>query len=139
MIWRNIFSVGVNFSFYYTVKLWFHGKIEYNHRFPNLNSLLLNIYVVSYWGKVRSKIFREINTLAISLVKTLLSRNFCQKCVRVNFSQCSAIKWKIYSDRKNISSNHLFGNFFSRNVDFTKFLAKMRESKFPKLSHCRVG
>ena len=31
------------------------------------------------------KIFREINSLATSEVGTLLSRNFCQKCVRVNF------------------------------------------------------
>ena len=31
------------------------------------------------------KIFRQINYLVISLVKTLLSRNFCQKRVRVNF------------------------------------------------------
>ena len=31
------------------------------------------------------KIFRQINSLVISLVKLLLSQNFCQKCVRVNF------------------------------------------------------
>ena len=31
------------------------------------------------------KIFRQINSLVISLVNTLLSRNFFQKCVRVNF------------------------------------------------------
>ena len=31
------------------------------------------------------KKFREINLLVISLVKTLLSRNFCQKSVRENF------------------------------------------------------
>ena len=30
------------------------------------------------------KIFRQITYLVISLVKLLLSRNFCQKCVRVN-------------------------------------------------------
>ena len=31
------------------------------------------------------KIFRQINSLVIYLVKSLLSRNFCQKCVRENF------------------------------------------------------
>ena len=31
------------------------------------------------------KIFREINSLVTSLVKTVLSRNFCQKCMRENF------------------------------------------------------
>ena len=29
--------------------------------------------------------FRQINSLVFSLVKTLLSRNFCQKSVTVNF------------------------------------------------------
>ena len=33
------------------------------------------------------KIFRQINYLVLSLVKTLLSRNFCQKCVRLCKSQ----------------------------------------------------
>ena len=41
-------------------------------------------------GKVKNllspKIFRQIN----SLVKTLLSRNFCQKWVRLNPQQCAA-------------------------------------------------
>ena len=31
------------------------------------------------------KIFRQINSLVTSLVKSLLSRNFCQKSVRENF------------------------------------------------------
>ena len=34
---------------------------------------------------VASKIFRQINCFVISFVKTLFSRNFCQKCVRVSF------------------------------------------------------
>ena len=33
----------------------------------------------------RKFFFREISFLVTSLVKTLLSRNFCQKCMRVNF------------------------------------------------------
>ena len=43
------------------------------------------------------------------------------------------VKWNI-SHRKNISSNHL-RNFLSKNGAFTKFLPKMRKSKFPKLPH----
>ena len=31
------------------------------------------------------KIFRQFDSFVISLVQTLLSRNFCQKSVRVNF------------------------------------------------------
>ena len=37
----------------------------------------------------------------------------------------SVEKWEIYSHRKNISSNQLFSNFFSKNVAFTNFLSKM--------------
>jgi len=34
---------------------------------------------------VTKKIFRQINSVVFSLVKTVLSRNFCQKSVTVNF------------------------------------------------------
>jgi len=34
---------------------------------------------------LNEKIFRQITYLVISLVKLILSRNFCQKCVRMNF------------------------------------------------------
>ena len=40
----------------------------------------------------------------------------------------SVVKWKIYS--------HLFSNFFSKHVAFTKFLTKKCESKFLFLPHC---
>ena len=43
----------------------------------------------------------------------------------------SVVKWKIYCHQKNISSNQLFSNFFSKNVAFTKFLPKMSESEIP--------
>ena len=57
---------------------------------------------------------------------------------QINFSKVLYIVVisEIYSHWKNISSNHLFSNFFSKHVAFTKFLPKMRESKFPKLPHC---
>ena len=38
---------------------------------------------------------------------------------------------------KNLS-NHLFSNFFSKNVAFAKFLPKMCESEFLKLPHSAV-
>ena len=37
------------------------------------------------------KIFRQINYLVILLVKTLFSRNFCQKSVRVNFCKFHSV------------------------------------------------
>ena len=60
------------------------------------------------------KIFRQIDSLVISFVKTLLSRNFCQKCVRLDRSSfytstlCSEKEWKIYSHRK----------FFFRQINY---------------------
>ena len=73
------------------------------------------------------KIFRQINSLVISLVKTLLSRNFCQKCMRLNRSNFQTVRrfhdlFVISLSKRNISSNQLFSNFFSKNVTFTKFL-----------------
>ena len=83
-----------------------------------------------------NKIFRQFSYLVISLVKTLLSRNFCQKCVRLNRSSFHTVHTvhtveitEIYSHWKNISSNCLFSNFFSKNVTFTKFLPKMCRTK----------
>ena len=43
----------------------------------------------------------------------------------------SVKKREIYSHQKNISSNQLFSDFFSKNVGFTKFLPEKCESKFP--------
>ena len=67
LISRENISVRENFAFFHAVQcathtLWKKHKI----------SLTQNI-------------FREINSLVTSLIKTLLSRNFCQKTLRVNF------------------------------------------------------
>ena len=68
----------------------------------------------------RWKISRQINYLVILSVKTLLSRNFCQKSVSVE-------KREILSQQKIIRQiNFLVHNRFSKTVTFTKFLAKMR-------------
>ena len=46
-------------------------------------------FTLTQWGKWKiychPKKFRQINSLVFSLVKTLLSRNFCQRSVTVNF------------------------------------------------------
>ena len=57
LMWRNIFSVRINLSIFHTV-VWKHLK---------------NISLT------------EIIFVKSTLVKMLLSRNFCQKCLRVNF------------------------------------------------------
>ena len=76
-------------------------------------------------GKIKNlvlpKVFRQINSLVISLLKTLLSRNFCQKYVRRDCSNFDTVhctvdsveKWKIYCHPQKISSNQLFSNTFS--------------------------
>ena len=45
------------------------------------------------------KIFRQINSLVTSWVKTLLSRNFCWKSVWVSFCHFHTVSWKT-SNRK---------------------------------------
>ena len=93
----------------------------------------------------QKKKIRQINSLVITLVKTLLSRNFCQKCVRLNRSNFHIVsahsveKWKILSHWKKISSNQLFSSFVSKNVVFTKFLSKKCESKFSQFLHCELS
>ena len=74
------------------------------------------------------KIFRQIDSLVISLVKALLSRNFCDKIVAMKFRNFRNTLWKNKkklnnSHRKNISSKQRSSNFFSsKYVGFTKFL-----------------
>ena len=48
-------------------------------------------------------------------------------------AQCRKMKTlrTLISLKKKNSSNQLFSNFFSKNVNFTKFLPKKGESKFP--------
>ena len=48
----------------------------------------------------------------------------------------SVEKREILSHQKNISSNQLFSNLFSKTVTFTKFLLKIRESKFFIFPQC---
>ena len=74
------------------------------------------------YPRLTEKIFRQINSLVISLAKTLLSRNFYQKCVR---TQCG--KNEISLSLKKIREINCFSNFFSKTVGFTKFLSKSCE------------
>ena len=43
-----------------------------------------NVEITEIYFTLAEKIFRQITYLVISLVKLLISRNFCQKCVIVN-------------------------------------------------------
>ena len=58
------------------------------------------MYVFTLWKlqkfSLAEKIFRQINYLVISIVKTLLSRNFCLERVRVNLGNFHTVQlWKL--------------------------------------------
>ena len=59
---------------------------------------------------LNEKIFRQIISLVTSLVKPLLSRNFCQKGVRENFRNFHSVCGKVKNllSPKKISSNQLY-------------------------------
>ena len=50
--------------------------------------------------------------------------------------QCGKMKNLLSLSPKNISSNQLFSNLFSKSATFTEFLPKLREREFPKFRHC---
>ena len=65
-----------------------HTMLEFHefsaHQIPFPSSLLHTVWKNEKFG-LTEKIFRQINSLVICLVKPLLSRNFCRKSVRLNF------------------------------------------------------
>jgi len=62
--------------------------------------------------------FRENSSLVISIVKTLVSRYFCQKCVRVNFRNFHTVELKL---RKS-SLSLFWQKFHESNVPLKKLL-----------------
>ena len=67
--------------------------------------------------------FRQISSLVTSLLKTLISRNFCQKCVIVNF--------------RNFHTALCISLFFGKNFVKTTFtliilISQKNITKFPK-------
>ena len=104
-------------------------------------SLVSTVWKNEKFG-LTEKIFRQINSLVICLVKPLLSRNFCRKSVRLKFHNFHTVvrhsveKQEILSDQKNISSNqellfsYLVKPLISRNI----FQKCVRE--FPQFPHC---
>ena len=58
------------------------------------------------------KIFRQINSLVNYLVKTLLSRNFCQKCMRENFRNFHTVQC-LTSSQPILLNKNLFSKGFT--------------------------
>ena len=70
-------------------------------------------------------------------VEKKLKKLYAKQILReIDIGKKLRIKRVILSHRTFFSWKHLFCNFFSKDVAFTKFLLKKRESKFPQFPHC---
>ena len=74
---------------------------------------------------ITKKIFRQINYLVIFLVKTLLSRNFCQKCVRLNRSNFHTVTLWYRSLKKFVKSILIY-----KRIESFLFLNKLISRNF---------
>ena len=79
----------INYSENSLVKTRFHRFHEF---FVRRDFERFSLFPNSQWHCLTKKIFRQSNSLVISLVKTLLSPNFCQKYVRLNRSNFQTVK-----------------------------------------------
>ena len=88
---------------------------------------------------LKKNFVKSTTYLVISLVKPLLSRNFCQKCVRVNFRNFHTV-WKLRKFtltlfwQKFRESNGFTNKITKYLVDLTKYF--FSESKFFIFPHC---
>ena len=82
--------------------------------FCNFHSVFFTVWKNEKFT-VTNKKFRQINSLVLSLVKTLLSRNFCQISVTVNFHNFHNVVYKSWF----FTWNQLFKKF--REINFTEF------------------
>ena len=104
----NILSVKLT----WLLKSWFHEFF----------SFLRSHFLVFFHTALTKKIFRQINSLVISFVKTLLSRIFCQECVRPNRSNFHIVYCCVMLEK--ITWNQLYihaGLDYSHNGCFHSF------------------
>ena len=83
---------------------------------------------------VKHKKFRQINYLIFSVLKTLLSRNFCQKSVTVNFRNFQTVccgKTKCVSVLTSKCPQYSVNTNFQ---DFNEIVTYAKKLKFP--FHC---
>ena len=70
------------------------------------------------------KIFRQINSLVTYFVKPLLSRNFCQKCVRENFRNFHTVQ---------CGNTEIYSHIFREN-SWLYYIFCIKLRKFPLIS-----
>ena len=109
------------------------------HNYEKISAQYVHTQCGKTWNSLSlKKKIRQINYLVISLVKPLLSRNFCQKSVRENFRNFHTLPLLLWI--QNISWNR-----WLEYITLTKFLLKITWNliillKFVKnfCSHCKL-
>ena len=81
-------------------------------------------YVHTEWKNrifsLTEKIFREINSLVTSLIKTLLLRNFCQNCMRENLCYFHTVCHEVWKNKKYSLTEKIFREFNSLGTSSAK-------------------
>ena len=86
----------------------------------------------NFTATIFSQKFRQIDVLLKNFtISWFDGKKFAWQWIFHFSTLCSVEKQDILSHQKNISSNQLFSDLFSKTVTFTKFLPKISESKFP--------
>ena len=87
---------------------WCNSVHDFTEFFSRLKTrILLNTVWKNGKFGLTEKIFRQINSLVICLVKRLLSRNFCRKSVRLKFHNFHNVVWKL----REFSLTHFWQKF----------------------------
>ena len=86
--------------------------------YKNFTNSTLTLWKLQKFTLTENK-FRQINYLVISLVNTLLSRNFCQKRVRVNFRNTVTLWYRLLCNLFSYFSRNQF-KVFSKHSNFTE-------------------
>ena len=118
-------------------------KIWVEENFWNFHAVTFTSWNIIIYDFLKKN--RENTTLFILVVPKRVLSCYDKNCFDENsLKYVLQIVLQYYSQYgktspKNISSNQLFSNYFSKNVTFTKFLPQMCETKLQKIStlwHC---
>ena len=111
---------------------WFHGKMLAWECF----CVISTVWEITVWKNEKFSLTKEIFRQINSLVKPLLSRNFCQKCVREIF--CNFHTVEIYPTWKNFREINLQYNSLIEKLLWRNFCKKDCGEKLFKFPHCVI-
>ena len=112
----------------------FKGKLRENISYRTILHLIVFYELTDdeWWKYYHTQIFRAINDFLERWFHEKFLKGYLVYIVRDSVAGHDSVeKRKILSRRNCFPWNHIFSNFFSKNVAFTKFLSEMCESKFP--------